>query len=59
MAAGNAGGHAARVRQTGDTVKTESVGTGPATQPPIRTFGVEKFGQPLFVSIAGKREDDF
>src|SRR5262245_24465491 len=30
----------------------------PETQAVIRTFGVEKFGQPLFVPVAGKREDD-
>jgi tungstate transport system substrate-binding protein len=31
----------------------------PETQQVIRTFGVEKFGQPLFVPIAGKRDEDF
>jgi tungstate transport system substrate-binding protein len=30
----------------------------PETQGVIRTFGVEKFGQPLFVPIAGKREEE-
>ena len=30
----------------------------PATQAVIKTFGVEKYGQPLFVPIAGKREED-
>jgi len=30
----------------------------PETQAVIRTFGVEKFGQPLFVPVAGKREED-
>ena len=30
----------------------------PATQAVIRTFGVEKFGQPLFVPIAGKKDGD-
>ncbi len=30
----------------------------PATQAIIRTFGIEKFGQPLFVPIAGRREED-
>jgi tungstate transport system substrate-binding protein len=29
----------------------------PETQAVIKTFGVEKFGQPLFVPIAGQRED--
>jgi len=31
----------------------------PATQAVIGTFGVEKFGRPLFVPIAGRRDDDF
>ncbi|MBI4523894.1 MAG: substrate-binding domain-containing protein [Deltaproteobacteria bacterium] len=31
----------------------------PKTQNIIGSFGVEKFGQPLFVPIAGKREDEF
>jgi len=30
----------------------------PETQGVIRTFGVAKYGQPLFVPIAGKREED-
>jgi tungstate transport system substrate-binding protein len=30
----------------------------PETQKVIRNFGVEKFGQPLFVPVAGKKEDD-
>jgi tungstate transport system substrate-binding protein len=30
----------------------------PDTQAVIRTFGVEKFGQPLFVPIAGKKDED-
>src|SRR5262245_906896 len=29
----------------------------PAVQDVIRTFGVDKYGQPLFVPIAGQRED--
>ena len=29
------------------------------TQAVIKTFGVEKYGQPLFVPIAGKTDDDF
>jgi tungstate transport system substrate-binding protein len=29
----------------------------PAVQAVIKTFGVDKFGQPLFVPIAGQRED--
>lgn len=31
----------------------------PAVQQAIRTFGVEKYGQPLFVPIAGKTDEDF
>jgi len=30
----------------------------PETQEIIRTFGVDKYGQPLFVPIAGKKEED-
>jgi tungstate transport system substrate-binding protein len=30
----------------------------PETQAVIRTFGVDKYGQPLFVPIAGKKDDD-
>ncbi len=30
----------------------------PAVQGVIRTFGVDKYGQPLFVPIAGQREED-
>jgi len=30
----------------------------PETQVVIKTFGVEKYGQPLFVPIAGKKEED-
>ena len=31
----------------------------PETQAVIKTFGVEKYGQPLFVPIAGKTDEDF
>jgi tungstate transport system substrate-binding protein len=30
----------------------------PAAQAVIRTFGVDRFGQPLFVPVAGQREED-
>jgi len=30
----------------------------PEVQQIIRTFGVDRYGQPLFVPIAGKREGD-
>ena len=31
----------------------------PETQAVIRSFGVEKYGQPLFVPVAGKKDEDF
>jgi tungstate transport system substrate-binding protein len=31
----------------------------PATQTVIKTFGVDRYGQPLFVPIAGKKDEDF
>ena len=31
----------------------------PEIQQVIKTFGVDKYGQPLFVPIAGKRDEDF
>ena len=31
----------------------------PETQAVIKTFGVDRYGQPLFVPIAGKRDEDF
>src|SRR5438552_80524 len=31
----------------------------PETQAVIKTFGVEKYGQPLFVPVAGKADTDF
>ena len=31
---------------------------GPATQAVIRAFGVDKYGQPLFVPVAGRREEE-
>lgn len=31
----------------------------PGTQAVIKTFGVDRYGQPLFVPIAGKRDEDF
>ncbi|HEY7516646.1 MAG TPA: substrate-binding domain-containing protein [Methylomirabilota bacterium] len=32
---------------------------GPEAQAVIRTFGVDKYGEPLFVPIAGKKDEDF
>ncbi|MBI4628350.1 MAG: hypothetical protein HY729_06555 [Candidatus Rokubacteria bacterium] len=31
----------------------------PEVQQVIKTFGVDKYGQPLFVPIAGKTDEDF
>jgi hypothetical protein len=31
----------------------------PEVQGVIRTFGVDKYGQALFVPIAGKKDEDF
>jgi tungstate transport system substrate-binding protein len=31
----------------------------PETQAVIKVFGLDKYGQPLFVPIAGKRDEDF
>jgi hypothetical protein len=31
----------------------------PTTQAVIRTFGVNTYGQPLFVPVAGRREEEF
>ena len=31
----------------------------PETQAVIKTFGVDKYGQPLFVPIAGRKDEDF
>jgi tungstate transport system substrate-binding protein len=31
----------------------------PETQAVIKNFGVDKYGQPLFVPIAGKKDEDF
>jgi len=31
----------------------------PETQQVIKTFGVDKYGQPLFVPIAGRKDEDF
>jgi tungstate transport system substrate-binding protein len=30
----------------------------PETQAVIKTFGLDKYGQPLFVPVAGQREED-
>lgn len=31
----------------------------PETQAAIKTFGIDRYGQPLFVPIAGKKDEDF
>jgi tungstate transport system substrate-binding protein len=47
-----------RVNTTGGKAFADFLLT-PETQAVIKTFGVEKYGQPLFVPIAGKRDKDF
>jgi tungstate transport system substrate-binding protein len=47
-----------RVNAAGGKAFAEFV-LSPETQAVIKTFGVDKFGQPLFVPIAGKRDEDF
>jgi tungstate transport system substrate-binding protein len=45
-----------RVNTTGGKAFADFM-VAPATQKVIKTFGVEKYGQPLFVPIAGTPED--
>lgn len=47
-----------RVNAAGGTAFADWMLT-PETQAVIRTFGVEKYGQPLFVPIAGTKDEDF
>ena len=47
-----------RVNTAGGKAFAEFI-LAPETQAVIRTFGMEKFGQPLFVPIAGKTDADF
>src|ERR1700675_2676927 len=47
-----------RVNTAGGRVFAEFI-LAPETQAVIRTFGMDKFGQPLFVPIAGKTDADF
>jgi tungstate transport system substrate-binding protein len=47
-----------RVNVAGGKAFAEFV-LAPETQAVIKTFGVEKYGQPLFVPIAGKTDEDF
>ena len=46
-----------RVNTTGGKAFTDFM-VSPQTQSAIKIFGVEKFGQPLFVPVAGRREED-
>ncbi len=46
-----------RVNATGGKALADFM-VSPQAQNAIKSFGVEKFGQPLFVPVAGKREDD-
>jgi tungstate transport system substrate-binding protein len=45
-----------RVNATGGKAFADFM-VAPETQSVIKTFGVDKYGQPLFVPIAGTRED--
>ena len=47
-----------RVNQAGGTAFAEFMLT-PEVQGVIKTFGVDKYGQALFVPIAGKKDEDF
>ncbi len=47
-----------RVNAAGGKAFAEFI-LSPEVQRVIRTFGVEKYGQPLFVPIAGKTDEDF
>jgi tungstate transport system substrate-binding protein len=47
-----------RVNEVGGKAFAEFM-LSPETQAVIRTFGVDKYGQPLFVPVAGKRDEDF
>ena len=47
-----------RVNTAGGKAFAEFV-LAPETQQLIKTFGVDRYGQPLFVPIAGKKDEDF
>jgi tungstate transport system substrate-binding protein len=47
-----------RVNTAGGKAFAEFI-LSPETQGVIKTFGVDKYGQPLFVPIAGKTDEDF
>jgi len=46
-----------RVNAAGGRAFAEFI-LAPDTQAVIKTFGVDKYGQPLFVPIAGKKDED-
>ena len=46
-----------RVNEAGGKAFAEFM-LAPETQAVIRTFGVDKYGQALFVPIAGKKDED-
>ncbi|HYB69906.1 MAG TPA: substrate-binding domain-containing protein, partial [Candidatus Bathyarchaeia archaeon] len=46
-----------RVNGTGGRAFAEFM-LAPETQAVIRTFGVDRYGQPLFVPVAGKKDED-
>jgi tungstate transport system substrate-binding protein len=47
-----------RINTTGGHAFAEFM-LAPDTQATIKTFGADKYGQPLFVPIAGKKDEDF
>jgi len=50
-------GNGPRVNTTGGKAFADFM-VSPKTQDVIKSFGADKFGQPLFVPIAGKREEE-
>ena len=46
-----------RINAAGGKAVTDFM-VSPQAQAMIKSYGVEKFGQPLFVPVAGKREED-
>jgi len=50
--------HGPRVNAAGGRAFADFM-VAPATQAVIKTFGVDRYGQPLFVPIAGKTDADF
>jgi tungstate transport system substrate-binding protein len=51
-------GNGPRVNQAGGTAFADFM-LSPEVQGVIRTFGVDKYGQAVFIPIAGKKDEDF